>query len=231
MLHVFLRENISKNANSKFVFRSENAGTFTMDSLLDEMAANNTTVTRADLAAVMNVFKTVLLRYLLLGYTIQTPLGSLYVSAGGTTDDDKASFTPELRSSGHRLHLCFFPTSDVSASVKRLTKFERSSDRLKMVPLIHSVQNGNGKDEIVRGELMRVNGEYLKFDAEYMTQGLFLTKDGVSTRINYYTCNAPGRLDALVPASLEPGYYVLSVAARPNTITYTQDFKTELELL
>ncbi|MBR4600042.1 MAG: hypothetical protein IKO39_08340 [Treponema sp.] len=91
----------------------------TFEHLINEMAANNTTVTKADISGVLDVYKSVVLRYAQLGYTVRGPLGLVYVTAGGTTDDN-----PNLR---------FLPDTAVSRSVLANTMTERVSNRKNFI--------------------------------------------------------------------------------------------------
>ena len=232
MLKIFLRQNMTANAKAKFNFRSENESEITFENLVDEMAANNTTVTKADIFGVMDVYKAVMLRYVQLGYSVRGPLGLLYVSAGGTTDDKLSTFQPGLSGNDHSLKLRFLADIGVSRSITNNTKTERVSNRLKMIPAIDDVQNADGNTEkIIRaGDTVRILGDYLKFDQNDETQGIFLEKDGVQKRLDYYTWNTNKRIDTRIPIGFEPGAYILKISAKPCTVQYTESFSETIEI-
>ena len=209
---------MTATAKAKYNFRSENEAEITFEHLINEMAANNTTVTKADISGVLDVYKSVVLRYAQLGYTVRGPLGLVYVTAGGTTDDN-----PNLR---------FLPDTAVSRSVLANTMTERVSNRKKMIPNIESVINADGNEEnvIKAGDTIRILGDYLKFDTEDETQGIFIEKDGVPKRLDYYAWNTNKRVDTRIPADTEAGKYTLSISAKPCTVQYTESFADEIEI-
>ena len=232
MLKIFLRQNMTATAKAKYNFRSENEAEITFEHLINEMAANNTTVTKADISGVLDVYKSVVLRYAQLGYTVRGPLGLVYVTAGGTTDDNLSSFQPGLTTNDHSLNLRFLPDAAVSRSVLANTMTERVSNRKKMIPNIESVINADGNEEnvIKAGDTIRILGDYLKFDTEDETQGIFIEKDGVSKRLDYYAWNTNKRVDTRIPADTEAGSYTLSISAKPCTVQYTESFADEIEI-
>ena len=109
---------------------------------------------------------------------------------------------------------------------------ERVSNRKKMIPNIESVINADGNEEnvIKAGDTIRILGDYLKFDTEDETQGIFIEKDGVSKRLDYYAWNTNKRVDTRIPADTEAGKYTLSISAKPCTVQYTESFADEIEI-
>ena len=232
MLKIFLRQNMTTNAKAKYNFRSENEAEITFENLVEEMAANNTTVTKADISGVMDVYKSVVLRYVQLGYTVRGPLGLLYVTAGGTTDDKLASFQPNISTNDHNLNLRFLSDSSISRSILANTKIERVSNRLKMIPNIEDVLNAdcNDKNTIKAGDTIRILGDYLKFDPSDEAQGIFIEREGVSTRLDYYAWNTNKRIDTRIPGDCAAGKYTLKISAKPSTVLYTHVFSEKIEI-
>lgn len=101
-----------------------------------------------------------------------------------------------------------------------------------MIPNIESVINADGNEEnvIKAGDTIRILGDYLKFDTEDETQGIFIEKDGVSKRLDYYAWNTNKRVDTRIPADTETGKYTLSISAKPCTVQYTESFADEIEI-
>lgn len=201
MLKISLRENKIGNAKSKFIFHSENDGDVTYEEMVKKMASYNTTITEADVTAVMNVFKDVMVEYLCDGKTVRTPLGIFYVVASGTADDPLSSFETSAQSNDHNLRLRFKTSTQISKSVLENTKVERASSRLKMIPYIHSVSNIDGTKGCAAapGEIIRITGDYMKFDSADPAQGIFLVKDGEASRLSCYIWNKDKRIDVLIP--------------------------------
>ena len=219
MLKVMLRENSNPSARTKYVFRSSNEGQLTFEKLVSEMAQYNTTMTSADVKGVMDVFKAVVLKYLLLGYRVKTPLGLFYVTAAGTTDDKTADFTPKLKSIDHQLNVRFFVDTDVSSSVLADTQWERGTNRFKMLPYIDTVVNAVDEtaETYTAGDTVRIIGEYLKFEKDDERQGVFLKQGDVETRLTDYAWNLPKRIEVRLPGELTAGSYTLIVRAKPST--------------
>ena len=218
MLKVMLRENSNPNARAKYVFRSSNEAQLTFDKLVTEMAQYNTTMTTTDVKGVMDVFKDVVLKYLLLGYSVKTPLGILHVTAAGTTDDKTAEFTPKLESSDHELRVRFFTDSAVSSSVTTSTQWKRTTNRFKMLPFIDTVLNAEDEsDSFMQGDTIRIIGKYLKFEKEDETQGVFLKQGEEEIRLTDYFWNLPKQIEARLPVDISSGSYTLIVRAKPST--------------
>lgn len=232
MLKVSLRENKIGNAKAKFIFHSENDGDVTYEELVKKMASFNTTITEADVTAVMNVFKDVVVEYLCDGKTVRTPLGIFYVVASGTADDPLASFETSVQSNDHNLRVRFKAGTQISRSMLENTKVERASSRLKMIPYIHSVSNIDGTKGCTAapGEIIRITGDYMKFDSADQSQGVFIAKDGEETRLAYCSWNKDKRIDVLIPLATAAGEYKIKIAAKPNTVLYTDTFKNPLTI-
>ena len=232
ILKISLRENKTANAKSPYHFYSENSGVLTFDELIDEMAKNNTTITKADIAGAMNVYKEVVIRYVQLGYKVYCPFGQVYICAKGTANDKLASFEPHLSGNDHDLNLKLTVDSSVAKTVLANTKTERVSGRYKMIPSIEEIQNVNGiaLKEAKPGNVIRIIGEYLKLDENDSEQGIFLTKGDVSIRLENYIWNKNKRIDAMLPADIETGSYKVSIRAKPNTILYNGSFIKEITI-
>ena len=232
MLKISLRENKTANAKSPYHFYSENSGSLTFDELIDEMAKNNTTITKADIAGALNVYKDVVLRYLQLGYKVHCPFGQLYICAKGTSNDKLASFEPHNFGNDHDLNVRLTVDSSIAKAVLASTKTERVSGRYKMIPSIEEIQNVNGATlkEAKPGNVIRIIGEYLKIDENDREQGIFLIKGDASMRLENYIGNKNKRIDAMIPADIESGSYKVSIRAKPNTILYNENFIKEITI-
>ena len=122
--------------------------------------------------------------------------------------------------------------SSIAKAVLASTKTERVSGRYKMIPSIEEIQNVNGiaLKEAKPGNVIRIIGEYLKFDENDSEQGIFLTKGDVSIRLENYIWNKNKRIDAMLPADIESGSYKVSIRAKPNTILYNGSFIKEITI-
>ncbi len=233
MLKISLRENKTANAKSKYHFHSENEGSITLDELINEMAGNNTTLTKADIAGAMNVYKEVVLRYVQLGYKVYCPLGQVYISAKGTANDKLAAFEPQLSSNDHDLNMRITVDSSVAKTIIAGTKTERVSGSYKMIPEIEEVQTVDGMpiSQAKAGDALRIIGEYLKIDQSDSGQGIFLENSESSIRLENYIWNKNKRIDVLLPADIAQGTYKVTIKAKPNTILYSRGFAKEITVM
>jgi len=237
MLRVFLRKNYSQYSRSPFCFRSLNEAVFTYDRLIDEMAKHNTTLTRADLKGAMDVLREVVQKYLLLGYIVKTPFGSLYVSASGTAGDKETTFTPRLHKDeicDHELKVRYTPDQALLKEVVEML-FDHTSNRLKMLPYIDQVtsclESKRGSDAILSpGEPVHVYGDYLKLNSSDENQGVFLQQnDGSRIRVTEYMRTLPRCIEFMMPKVI-PGTYTLVVRAKPANHVWEAVYEDPVEV-
>lgn len=227
MLKIFVRENLGKLGGKKYIFRSASMAQFTIDELVHEMATFNTTITEADTLAVLNVMKRLVVKYVEQGYSVQTPLGLFFASASGSTDDITDSFTPLSEETNHDIRMLFRPDAKIVADVLANTPVERSSNKLKTTVNIDKVMNasGNENDPVKPGDMIIVYGDYLKFDSSSPEQGIFLANGSKSYKLDYYTQNTAGRIQARISASIPAGTYTLSLHNVPTASAAVTDYK------
>lgn len=232
MLRISLRDNKIGNAKAKYVFHSENDGVLTYEELIKKMASYNTTITEADTSAVMNVFKDVVTEYVCDGKSVQTPLGIFYAVASGTTDNPDTSFDVSSAENDHILRVRYKASRKITRSVIEDIRTERTTGRLKMIPYIQSVANiDTSKGQTASsGEMIRLRGDYLKFDETDKTQGVFLVNSAGETRLDYCTWNKDKRIDALIPRGIASGEYKVKITAKPNTVLYSETFAKPLTI-
>jgi hypothetical protein len=227
MLKIFIRENCGKLGGKKYIFRSANMAQFSIDELVREMATFNTTITEADTLAVLNVMKRLVVKYVEQGYSVQTPLGLFFASASGSTDDIMGSFMPQSAETNHDIRMLFRPDSKIVADVLENTPLERGSNKLKTTVNIDKVMNasGNENDPVKPGDMIVVYGDYLKFDGSSPDQGIFLADGSKSYRLDYYTQNTAGRIQARISTSIPAGSYTLSLHNIPTASAAVTDYK------
>ena len=232
MLKIFVRENMSPIAKEKFVFMSENAGTFTEQQLIKKMAEYNTTLTEADALAAFNVLKKIVLEMVLLGYVVQTPFGLMYAVAGGSTDDILADFTPKNQNTNHDIRLRFRPSTDIISDVRNNTVTERSTNAIKTRVNIDMVCNADGNESspIHPGDSIFISGDYLKFDKADETQGVFLYDGTEEHRLSYYTQVSPGKIIARVDSDFKTGEYTLILKNMPTKSPSAYVYKNQIFL-
>ncbi|MBI1879811.1 MAG: hypothetical protein HYR94_16580 [Chloroflexi bacterium] len=89
-----LHKNKLSNAANQFRAVVQSAGTMDYEQVVDLVVKQNSTVTRADVLAVLDNFFTVIEDALLLGFNVNTPGANYRASVKGNFDSDTNSFTP-----------------------------------------------------------------------------------------------------------------------------------------
>ncbi len=227
MLKVFVRENSIPAAKGKYVFMSENMATFTLDQLVTKMAEFNTTLTKADALAALNVMQSIVMEKVKEGYSVQTPFGIFFACAGGTADIKDAEFLPEEKSTNHAVRMRFRPNRELSADVSRNTVIERVSNAVKSRVYIDTVSNADGKADspIKVGDTICIKGEYLKFEPETESHGIFLSDGETEHRLSYYTTITSGTICARVEADIPAGTYSLIIRNKPTVDEASYKYK------
>lgn len=202
------KNNLTSEANQ---FRAvvQSVGTIDYDGVIDQVVKQNSTVTRADVLAVLDNFFTTIEGLLLLGFNVNTPGANYRVSVKGGFDGQIDSLTPGRNSveasisSGARLRQTM-----QRAQVQK----QESSDRLPR-PLNYTDSNsGQLNNRLTPGGMGRLTGYRLKFDPADLTQGIFfVAAGGKVTQTGVVGKNDPSELMFLVPASLKPGDYNLEI--------------------
>lgn len=227
MLEVFTRENYGNLVKSRYVFRSSTMAVLEQEELIRKMGSSNTTVTEADILAVLNVMKSVVLEYTKQGYKVRTPLGLFYASASGSTDDILADFDPRSGSTDHDIKLHFRPATDVVQDVRENTTVKRNGGSPKTAMHISLVKNAAGTDDaaVRPGDMILIAGDFLKFDPAGSEEGVFLTDGNNSYRLSYYTRNTIGMIEARIDTDIPAGDYTLTVKTMPASVTTEASWK------
>lgn len=227
MLKVFVRENTSPMVKCAFVFMSETMATFTLNQLVKKMAEFNTTLTEADALAALNVMQNIVMEKVKEGYSVQTPFGTFFATAGGSADSKNADFLPGEQSTNHSIRMRFRPNRELSDDVSRNTVIERVSNAIKTRVYIDIVANADGKVDspIKAGDLISIKGEYLKFDPENETHGIFLSDGENEYRLTYYTQITKGTVCARVETEIPAGSYTLIIRNKPTVDETSTEYK------
>jgi hypothetical protein len=218
-----LRINVLPNhlasSKSPYFVRSENSDVVDYDRLVDLMAKDNTTITRADILATLAVYREVLQGQLAEGKSVKTPTGIFFVCASGCLESIDDSFTPGAQDKNHELRIHHRPDRDFEASVMAELLFERRERPDQTSPVVRSLTSASTKaeGETRPGDIIQVRGLRLKFDPAQEAEGLFFVDAAnVQKRAVLYPRVQPGELIAAVPPDLAAGTYTVVLRNRPN---------------
>jgi len=205
-------------SRSPFVVRSNRSEVVEFDRLVEILAASRTTVSRADIVAVMQLYKEELRKQLAEGRTVKTPTGSFYMSAAGSVDSPDEPYLPRDGANNHDVRLHHRPLRAFEDSIVADLTFAREEKVDLSVPsLLAATAAGEDSGLIRSGGLVRIKGHRLRLNPKAEDQGVFFVDaGGVQSRSRFYPTIQPGTVLAGVPEGLALGRYVLVLRAAVN---------------
>ena len=229
-LSVVSRKNTLNTIQNEYVIRSNNSGVITTDLLIEKMAADNTTLTAADIAACLKVMTEVISEQLEDGKKVITPFCSFYVTAAGKADSDMEEFTPGKGENNHRFTLHLLRNSDFENEIVEKTLWKRDEVFDKTVPLITEIDTvaGDGTYTASKGDMLRITGRRLSFTFLDEGQGIFFCGTdeniGKETRAAVYAEKGATLIIARVPDDLAAGSYTIKIVTQPQEKGYKKAF-------
>jgi len=183
-----------------------------MEQVIDRIIQQGSTVTRADIASVLEDYQIAVENLLLEGNRVNTPLANFQTSIRGTFAGKLDTFDAnrhELRaavSPGRRLR---------SAILKRARVSKQEATTPSPNPEQYVDLDSDEIDGLITpGGMGQLIGHRLKFDAAEPAQGIFFVDAyGDEARVQVVGRNMPGDLMFKVPADLAAGSYHLEVRA------------------
>jgi hypothetical protein len=187
----------------------------------DMMTLHGSSLTRADMLAVFEVFLQVLLRLLLQGARVVTPFGEFGLTIKGNFESAGEQFNARQ----HRIEIHIKPGERLAGDFKRQAKVQKTEATLPH-PTPQDCTNladpEAAADHLIPGQMARVSGHNLKFDPADPEQGVFLIplkagsdseRSGPAIRVGSVGHNKSRQLLFVVPPELAPGSYRLEVRA------------------
>lgn len=160
------------------LFISREEGKITLQKLLDEAADANTTVTRADLAACIQILTETAEHLLCDGYRVEFPFVDLYMKAEGTAKNLTAPFTPKRVKSGHTFSLHALVQKKEEKKIRQEVRWMRVMYNIYgHTPVISRLTYFNDDSTLA------VTGRHLDFDTAQSRNGLCLKLKGDSREI------------------------------------------------
>ncbi|MCB0194360.1 MAG: DUF4469 domain-containing protein [Anaerolineae bacterium] len=201
----------------KFRARVSYNGVYTMEDMLDLLDSHSVGVSRAILLAVFEEIHLLLVRMLLDGHKIETPIGTVGLKIKGYFPGDDARFTKD-----NSLEITIVPTERLTKAVVSKAKIRKKPSTVPKpdLQIYTNLAQPDSKNILTPGHMARVSGYELKFDAQDPKQGIFLRPikngnrslpAGPSVRIEEIGLNTDRQLIFQVPADLPVGMYVLEI--------------------
>lgn len=192
--------------------------TASLDDIVDRIMDGGSTVTRGDVAAVLEQAIVVCENFLQDGYRVNIDgLVDLFPRIRGKFTGPLDTYDP----SRHSLDLAAMPGNRVRKSFKATAVPEKIvGDKVR--PLLVEYQDlatGTVNTTLTRGNIGSVAGKQLAYDATAADEGLFLVSADANppVKVSAVQKNKPGELIFLVPPDLtEFGSYQMEVRTRPK---------------
>ncbi|WP_024470148.1 DNA-binding domain-containing protein [Treponema pedis] len=210
MLKYCLRENLLTAKPDDYMAQVTDSQVYTLDDIIERMVKRGTTVTRTDLAALMQLYTQECTYIIEEGGTLNTPIVNTSFSISGTFNGADDSFD----GTRHAVHLNIaagLALKEALGKVK-VTKTETAGTD----PYITAVNDKlNGIADTVKiGSVMEILGSRLKFDPEDTEQGVFAVSGTTAVRCASVIENKPARLIVLLDPSVPQGDFTLEVRTK-----------------
>lgn len=212
MLKYSLRENLLTPAPDDYMAQVADVRSYTLDEIIDLMMDKGTTLTRADVAATLQVYGEVCSSLIKDGAALNTPLMNTALSISGVFNGandifDKKRHTVNLNITAGIL------LRDVLPKIKCEKTEGASTD--PYITEVTDIVTGTVNTTLTKGGVVQLVGSRLKFDAKDEAQGIFFVPEtGEAVRAAVIAENKPARLMAIIPADLAAGTYYIEVRSK-----------------
>ena len=212
MLKYSLRENLLTPAPDDYMAQVTDVRSYTLDEIIDLMMEKGTTLTRADVAATLQVYGEVVSAIIKDGSAVNTPLMNTSMSISGVFDGANDNFDKKR----HTVNLNITAGTLLRDAVTKV-KCEKT-EGVSTDPYITEVTDivsGKVNEVLTKGGVVQLVGSRLKFDAKDTAQGIFFVPEtGNPVRAAVIAENKPARLMAIIPADLAAGTYYIEVRTK-----------------
>lgn len=226
MLNIYSYQNPLKveEGKNKFCFRSVVDQTVDNERLIKEIVNYNSTITEADVRAVLSILNDRVKNFVNLGYKVELPFGYVFNKANGTVAKLNDGFIPGT--SNHRITTVFKFKDDAAEEMTKNAYYKLAGSGYVNLPEIKNLcsvlSNGTESDSLkfAAGAMLKIRGKNLSFDADDVLQGVFLIANGNETRIASYNRIGNAIVEAYIPAESASGSYEVKVVTKPGTDRY-----------
>ena len=222
MLKYCLRENLLTPAPDDYMAQAADVRSYTLDEIIDLMMDKGTTLTRADVAATLQVYGEVVSAIIKDGSAVNTPLMNTSMSISGVFDGANDSFDKKR----HTVNLNITAGTLLRDAVTKV-KCEKTEGASTdpYITEVTDIVSGKVNEVLTKGGVVQLVGSRLKFDAKDAAQGIFFVPEtGNPVRASVIAENKPARVMAIIPADLAAGSWYIDV--RTKYANATKQLKT-----
>ena len=212
MLKYCLRENLLTPAPDDYMAQAADVRSYTLDEIIDLMMEKGTTLTRADVAATLQVYGEVVSAIIKDGSAVNTPLMNTSMSISGVFDGANDSFDKKR----HTVNLNITAGTLLRDAVTKV-KCEKTEGASTdpYITEVTDIVTGTVNTSLTKGGVVQLVGSRLKFDVKDTAQGIFFVPEtGAPVRAAVIAENKPARLMAIIPADLPAGTYYIEVRTK-----------------
>ena len=214
MLKYSLRENLLTPAPDDYMAQVTDTRSYSLEEIIDLMMDKGTTLTRADVAAVLQVYGEVCSSIVADGAALNTPLVNTALSVSGVFNGANDSFDRKR----HTVNLNLSAGTLLKEALPKIKceKTEGASTN-PYITEVKDVVSGKTNETLTKGGVVQLTGSRLKFDAKEAEQGIFFVPEtGEAVRATVIAENKPARLMAIIP-DLAAGTYYVEVRTKVDT--------------
>ena len=212
MLKYSLRENLLTPAPDDYMAQAADVRSYTLDEIIDLMMDKGTTLTRADVAATLQVYGEVCSSLIKDGAALNTPLMNTALSISGVFNGANDSFDKKR----HTVNLNLTAGTLLRDAVTKVKceKTEAASTD-PYITEVADIVSGKVNEVLTKGGVVQLTGSRLKFKADDTAQGIFFVPEtGNPVRASVIAENKPARVMAIIPADLPAGTYYIEVRTK-----------------
>ena len=212
MLKYALRENLLTAAPDDFMAQVQDVRSYTLDEIIDLMMEKGSTLTKADVKAVLQIYGEVVSTIIKDGSSVNTPLMNTSLSISGVFNGANDVFDKKR----HTVNLNISAGTALKAALGKI-KCEKTGTTSTdpYISEVKDIVSGAVNAELTKGGVVQVTGSRLKFDAKDAAQGIFFVPEtGAPVRAAVIAENKPARLMAIIPADLAAGTYYIEVRSK-----------------
>ena len=204
MLKYCLRENLLTPAPDDYMAQAADVRSYTLDEIIDLMMEKGSTLTRADVAATLQVYGEVVSAIIKDGSAVNTPLMNTSMSISGVFDGANDSFDKKR----HTVNLNITAGTLLRDAVTKV-KCEKTEGTSTdpYITEVTDIVTGTVNTTLTKGGVVQLVGSRLKFDAKDAAQGIFFVPEtGEAVRAAVIAENKP--------AGLKAGTYYIEVRTK-----------------
>lgn len=215
---------LAGESGDKYCFRSSVNQTLTTEQLITEIVNYNSTLTAADVRAVLSVLDIKVRDFVNKGYKVELPFMDVRLKATGTCANKEDSFT--AGSGNHVIGIAVTVKESAREEMTANASYSQlypESPRDPKITLVYSVNADGTKNTDLgfrAGDSVRITGKNLAFDFSDSEQGVFLQSGETCTRVEKYNRLGGSVLDTFIPSGLAAGTYSVFVRTKPGTARY-----------